>query len=89
MRSSAIEWTPSFRGEAAGPRAGIHNHRQCVHARLVLMVSGFAALRRPGMTCFAESIYKDAEQGNLETTEMNRGQGMARVSLSIRASARF
>jgi 4-carboxymuconolactone decarboxylase len=45
------------------------------------MVSGFAALRRPGMTCFAESIYKDAEQGNLETTEMNRGQGMARVSL--------
>src|SRR6266478_4993370 len=81
MRSSAIEWTPSFRGEAAGPRAGIHNHRQCVHARLVLMVSGFAALRRPGMTCFAESIYKDAEQGNLETTEMNRGQGMARVSL--------
>jgi len=45
------------------------------------MVSGFAALRRPGMTRFAESIYKDAEQGNLETTEMNRGQGMARVSL--------
>src|SRR3954469_25794664 len=33
-----------------GARAGIHNHETCKFAPLVVMDSGLAAARRPGMT---------------------------------------
>ena len=44
-------YAPSFRGEAdeGGRGPGIHKHRP------VVMGSGFAAARRPGMTRFMES----------------------------------